>query len=105
MSLLSTTDQNPTAPRPPSSSSAVPDAGVIPLFAAVPPDRPRRRFAVIGTGHRAGMYVSAITGEHADVAELVAWCDTNPGRMAVHDREAGEALGLSGPAGLPQYAP
>lgn len=105
MSLLSTTDQNPTAPRPASSSSPAADAVVIPRFTAVPADRPRRRVAVIGTGHRAGMYVSAVTGDHADVAELVAWCDTNPGRMAVHDAEAGEALGLGGPAGLPQYAP
>ncbi|GAA3871786.1 Gfo/Idh/MocA family oxidoreductase [Tessaracoccus defluvii] len=105
MSQQPVTDQNPTAPRPASSASSTPDAGVIPRFAPAPEGRARRRFAVIGTGHRSGMYVSAITGDHADVAELVAWCDTNPGRMGVYDAEAGDALGLGGPAGLPQYGP
>ncbi|ROR97012.1 oxidoreductase family protein [Salana multivorans] len=98
-------DQNPTAPRPDSSRGTLGDAAVVPAYAPVPADRPRRRYAVVGTGHRAGMYVGAITGEHADVAELVAWCDPNPTRMAYHDAEAGAALGLSGPAGLPTYAP
>jgi predicted dehydrogenase len=38
------------------------------------------RYAIIGTGSRAGMYVDAILGDHADVAELVALIDRNPGR-------------------------
>lgn len=101
----SAADQNPTAPRAASSRSTEASSAVVPSFAPVPPGHPRRRYAVVGTGHRAGMYVGAITGEHADVAELVAWCDTNPGRMAFHDAEAGRALGLAGPAGLPQYSP
>ncbi|MDO5661350.1 MAG: Gfo/Idh/MocA family oxidoreductase [Brachybacterium sp.] len=41
----------------------------------------RTRYAIIGTGHRAQMYLDAISGEHADVAELVAMFDLNPGRM------------------------
>ncbi|MFV2143545.1 Gfo/Idh/MocA family oxidoreductase [Isoptericola sp. G70] len=44
----------------------------------------RRRYAVVGAGHRARLYVDAMTGEHADVAELVALCDTNPHRLAFH---------------------
>lgn len=98
-------DQNPTAPRPDASSSTSADPTVVPRFAQPDPSRPRTRYAVLGTGHRAGMYVSAITGDHADVAELVALCDANPGRMAFYDAEVGAALGLDGPAGLPQYAP
>ncbi|MCL1871857.1 MAG: Gfo/Idh/MocA family oxidoreductase [Promicromonosporaceae bacterium] len=98
-------DQNPTAPRPASASSAAGDPAVVPQLAPVPADRPRRRYAIVGTGHRAGMYVGAITGDHADVAELVAWCDTNPARMAYYDAEVGRALGLPGPAGLPTYGP
>lgn len=98
-------DQNPTAPRRAASASPAADPLVTPRFAPVPPGRARRRYAVLGTGHRAGMYVGAITGAHSDVAELVAWCDTNPGRMAFYDAEVGEALGLAGPAGLPQYGP
>ena len=44
-----------------------------------------RRYAVVGTGSRAGMYVDAMLGEHADVAVPVAWCDTNESRMAAYD--------------------
>ena len=45
------------------------------------------RYALIGTGHRAHMYLEAIRGEHADVAELVAWSDTNPGRLDFYEAE------------------
>src|SRR5262245_7533940 len=44
-----------------------------------------RRYGVVGMGSRAGMYVDAMLGEHADVAVPVAWCDTNESRMAVYD--------------------
>lgn len=40
----------------------------------------RRRYALVGTGSRAQMYLEAIASTHADVAQLVAWSDTNPGR-------------------------
>lgn len=97
-------DQNPTAPRPASSASTVASQGVVPDFAPAPPGE-QRRFAVAGTGHRAGMYVAAITGEHADVATLVAWLDPNPGRIDYYDAEVGRATGHDGPAGLPRYTP
>ena len=41
----------------------------------------RSRYALVGTGSRAQMYLDAITGEHSGVAELVAWTDTNAGRL------------------------
>jgi predicted dehydrogenase len=41
----------------------------------------RYRYALVGTGSRAQMYLDAIAGEHSDVAELVTWTDTNPGRQ------------------------
>jgi predicted dehydrogenase len=41
----------------------------------------RLRYALIGTGSRAQMYLDAIAGPHADRAELVAIGDTNPGRV------------------------
>jgi predicted dehydrogenase len=53
---------------------------------------PRTRYALVGTGSRAQMYLDAIAGPHADVAELVAWADTNPGRLDWYDarlRDAG----------------
>jgi len=98
-------DQNPTAPRPASADAGAADQAIMPVFRDVPADRPLRRYAVVGTGHRAGMYVDAILGPHADVAELVAWCDTNPTRMAYYDKLVGEARGLNSSAGLPMYGP
>ena len=50
-----------------------------------------QRYGLIGAGHRAQMYTDAIGGAHSDVATLVAFADTNPGRMAYHaDRMASE---------------
>ena len=61
----------------------------------------RRRYAVAGVGHRAGMYVDAVLGQQADVAELVAWCDSNPGRMDYYD----ERVVAAGGRALPRYGP
>ncbi|MFD0473435.1 Gfo/Idh/MocA family oxidoreductase [Nonomuraea thailandensis] len=51
------------------------------------------------------MYVAALTGEHADVGEIVAWLDPNPARIGYYDAQVGAELGLGGPAGLPRHAP
>ncbi|WP_413451965.1 Gfo/Idh/MocA family oxidoreductase [Georgenia phoenicis] len=56
----------------------------------------RRRYAVAGTGHRAETYVSAILGDHADVAELVGWCEPNAARLDYYD-ELVAAAGASTP--------
>ncbi|WP_305789838.1 Gfo/Idh/MocA family protein [Symbioplanes lichenis] len=53
-----------------------------------------RRFALVGTGARAEMFVQAITASPA--AQLVAFCDTNEHRMAVHNGWL--------PAPVPTYA-
>ncbi|GAA4768800.1 Gfo/Idh/MocA family protein [Microbacterium gilvum] len=42
------------------------------------------RYAVVGTGHRAQMYVDAITDTYRDRAALVALCEPNPVRAAVY---------------------
>ena len=44
-----------------------------------------RRFALVGTGARAEMFVRAITRDHRDTARLVAFSDTNQHRMDVHN--------------------
>lgn len=41
----------------------------------------RVRYALIGTGSRAQMYLEALAGAHADAGELMAVSDTNPGRI------------------------
>lgn len=56
----------------------------------------RIRYAIIGTGSRAQLYIDAIARPHADVAELVAWSDTNAGRLDWHDRRL-RAAGIRSP--------
>ncbi|GIE97706.1 Gfo/Idh/MocA family protein [Paractinoplanes rishiriensis] len=97
---MSTADQNPTAPRPAASRNVTAGDGVIPQFREPGPDRPRRRYAIAGTGHRAGMYVGALRGEHADVGEIVAWLDPNPGRIDYYDQQAGPGLARYTPDAL-----
>jgi predicted dehydrogenase len=50
----------------------------------------RRRYAVVGTGARAEMFIRAIVLDHAGTAELVAFADINPGRMETHNRWLGD---------------
>lgn len=52
------------------------------LAAAGYADVPRRRFALLGTGARARLYLDAVAGQFRDASELVALCDRNPGRLA-----------------------
>ncbi|GAB3912838.1 hypothetical protein GCM10027613_03360 [Microlunatus endophyticus] len=44
----------------------------------------KRRYVVVGTGHRVHMYLGAISGDHAGDAELVGLLDRNPGRVQYH---------------------
>jgi len=48
----------------------------------------RRRYAIVGLGGRAYLYLLALTGAHRADGELVGLCETNPGRL---DRAAGIA--------------
>lgn len=41
----------------------------------------KKRYALVGTGSRAGMFVDAITTTYSNVAELVAFCDLSRVRM------------------------
>jgi len=57
-----------------------------------PHQRPAgRRYAFVGTGSRARMYLAALLGTYADVGYPVAFCDTNEVRMAYYDRFVGAA--------------
>ena len=46
----------------------------------------RKRYALVGTGGRAVMYVDGIYESFAEHAELVGFCDVSPTRMAWHNR-------------------
>jgi predicted dehydrogenase len=51
----------------------------------------RRTFAIVGCGSRARMFQDAIWGPHKGTSQLVAVCDTNPGRLALVGRRAAGA--------------
>ncbi|HEX2852686.1 MAG TPA: Gfo/Idh/MocA family oxidoreductase [Opitutaceae bacterium] len=60
----------------------------------------RRRYAIVGTGSRYKMYQDAIEKDYPQHAELVAFCDTNPGRVELA-RERSRKNGAAVPAGYP----
>ena len=47
----------------------------------------RKRYAIVGTGSRAGMFIEAIAKTYADSAELVGFCDLSHTRMNWHNRQ------------------
>ena len=51
----------------------------------------KRRYVVVGTGHRVQMYLDAMVGAHAADAELVGILAPNPGRLALHRSRLAEA--------------
>ena len=59
----------------------------------------RRRYALVGTGARAEMFIRAITGAHAGSAQLVAIADVNTTRMKTHNRW----LTAAGHSPVPEY--
>ena len=67
-------------------------AAVTPVEAAAAATR--KRYAIVGVGARAYLYLDAIQTTHADRAELVGVCDVNAGRLELaraHARKAGRA--------------
>jgi predicted dehydrogenase len=59
----------------------------------------RRRYAVVGAGARAEMFIRSIVADHADAAALVALADVNQTRMDAHNA----ALKELGAAPVPTY--
>lgn len=62
----------------------------------------KRRYAVVGTGGRAKMYVDAIADTYAAENELVALCDLSPTRMAWYNAQLRDEHGLEP---LPTFHP
>jgi predicted dehydrogenase len=60
----------------------------------------RKRYALVGTGGRAGMYIKAINATYADVAELVALCDLSQTRMNWYNRQV---TAIDGRKPIPTY--
>ncbi|MBN2471260.1 MAG: Gfo/Idh/MocA family oxidoreductase [Anaerolineae bacterium] len=59
-----------------------------------------KRYALVGTGSRAGMFIDALTTTYRDVTELVAFCDLSFTRMNWYNEKLKATRGL-GP--LPTY--
>ncbi|MEM7127104.1 MAG: Gfo/Idh/MocA family oxidoreductase [Chloroflexota bacterium] len=53
----------------------------------------KKRYAIVGTGGRAGMFVNAIAQTYSDSAELVALCDLSQIRMNWYNRRIQEEMG------------
>src|SRR6266516_2155461 len=61
----------------------------------------RRRYCIVSTGSRSGMYQQAIEVDYREHAQLVGVCDKNAGRMELARRKAKER-GVEPP---PAYSP
>lgn len=55
----------------------------------------KRRYALVGTGARARMFIDALIIPYRDVAELVAFCDVSQVRMDWYNRRLQTLAGLS----------
>ena len=51
----------------------------------------KKRYAIVGAGSRAGMYVKATTQTYRDRADLVAFCDLSQVRMDWHNKQLAAA--------------
>lgn len=56
---------------------------------------PRKRYVIVGTGSRAGMFVNAITRTYWDVADLVGLCDLSQVRMDWYNNQLAETVDLA----------
>lgn len=61
----------------------------------------RRRYALVGAGGRAGLYIEALATTYAGVASLVGLCDLSQTRMAWYNRQLATQFNLPP---LPTYA-
>ncbi|MCB0006398.1 MAG: Gfo/Idh/MocA family oxidoreductase, partial [Anaerolineales bacterium] len=55
----------------------------------------RKRYALVGTGSRAGMFVNAVTVTYREVSELVALCDLSQTRMDWYNEQLAENLDMA----------
>ncbi|MCE7082724.1 Gfo/Idh/MocA family protein [Streptomyces sp. ST2-7A] len=60
-----------------------------------------RRYAFVGLGHRAQMYVDALLGDWSDTGEIVALCDTNRTRMEYYN----DRIAAAGRDRVPTFGP
>jgi len=59
--------------------------------------KPRRRYALVGTGSRSSMFREAVLKTYAQECEMVGYCDLNPGRLKLAQAKTREAAGVEVP--------
>jgi predicted dehydrogenase len=59
----------------------------------------KKRYVLVGTGSRAGMFIDALNGPYRETADLVGFCDLSQVRMDWYN----EQLAQTGSAPLPTY--
>lgn len=57
----------------------------------------RKRYALVGTGGRSGMYREAVLKTYAAHCEMVGYCDINVGRLKLAQAQAREMAGVAVP--------
>lgn len=55
----------------------------------------KKRYAIVGTGSRAGMFVNAITTTYKETAQLVGFCDMSQVRMDWYNQQLAQQLDMS----------
>lgn len=68
-----------------------------PVFAGLSNSGAKKRYAQVGTGHRAKMYQDAIYNTYSGSCEMVGFCDTNLGRLKLAQSKARKATGVEIP--------
>ncbi len=58
-----------------------------------PSPSPQKRLVVVGTGSRCRTFLDSVAGRFRDNVKLVGLCDTNPARIAYHNRRLVEEHG------------
>jgi predicted dehydrogenase len=57
----------------------------------------KKRYVLVGAGGRASLYIAALSNDFSEYGELVALCDSNPGRMAFWRERIVKTLGGKAP--------
>ncbi len=60
----------------------------------------KKRYALVGVGSRSGMFREAVLETYAAHCEMVGYCDTNAGRLALAQRRSRESAGVDVPTYL-----
>jgi len=55
----------------------------------------RKRYALVGTGGRAGMFVRAVSDTYSEFSELVGLCDLSQARMDWYNRQLADRLDMA----------